>query len=286
MTRRRRRRDDASPGGIGDVLGAARRGMGISVERAAAATHLRESYLAALERDDVTALGLDPIYVRATLRTYADYLGLDSESLLARHRADAGPDEASGTPVVARVGASTSEPVAGGAADRPTPRRVLGATAGVIGLLVIAVVAFSLGETLARRMARSAPSGAVAAMPSAAGDDAAVLSRSGAASEVPATPPSRSDGASQVPAAPLELRLAVVEPTWVRVVTDGTTALVGRADRSVEEFHADRRITVRVAVAGAVKLTFNGERYGRMARNRDGPVKIACDVDAGCEVVK
>jgi hypothetical protein len=140
MTGRRRRNDDEPSNGIGDVLGAARRGMGVSLERAAAHTHLRETYLAALERDDVDDLGLDPAYVRGTLRTYADYLGLDSVSLLARHRArvvhGAGPATASDAVVPD---------------DRPSPRPALRIVAGVVGLVIIAVLAFVLGETLVRR---------------------------------------------------------------------------------------------------------------------------------------
>lgn len=283
MTRRRHRTDDASPSGIGDVLGAARRAMGISLHDAAQATHLRESYLAALERDDVAGLGLDPAYVRGTLRTYADHLGLDSEELLARLRVHTGATETAGGGEPAggepRAGASVSEPGGGESTERTTARRAPVALAGVVGLLVIAVGAFVLGETLARRVVRSTPGGAGGpAAADATGDDTAVLARSGAAR------PSESDTAE--PPAPLTLRLEVVEPTWVRVKTDGTTDLVGRADRSVERFEADRRIVVRVAEPGAVKLTFNGERYGRMARKRDGPVKIACDAHDGCEVVK
>jgi hypothetical protein len=105
--------------------------------------------------------------VRGTLRTYADFLGLDSASLLARHRTEAGPGT-SGSPAAAPV-------------ERVRP----------------------------------------------SGDDAAVLSGSGASSDAPTAPPTGSGGATQEP--------------------------VG---------------------------------YGRMARNRDGPVKIGCDADDGCEVVK
>jgi hypothetical protein len=140
MTERTRSSDDEPSNGIGDVLRAARRGMGVSLERAAAQTHLRETYLAALERDDVEGLGLDPAYVRGTLRTYADYLGLDSASLLARHHAS-----------VALVAGSRTPSDAAATDDRPRPHRTLRIVAGVVGLIVIAVLAFVVGETLARR---------------------------------------------------------------------------------------------------------------------------------------
>jgi cytoskeleton protein RodZ len=73
---------------VGDTLRAARRGMGFSLQDAAAHTNLRETYLTALENDKVEPLGLDPAYVRGSLRSYADYLGLDATALLARYRAN------------------------------------------------------------------------------------------------------------------------------------------------------------------------------------------------------
>jgi hypothetical protein len=78
--------------------------------------------------------------VRGTLRTYADYLGLDSASLLARHHAS-----------VALVAGSRTPSDAAATDDRPRPHRALRIVAGVVGLIVIAVLAFVVGETLARR---------------------------------------------------------------------------------------------------------------------------------------
>jgi hypothetical protein len=74
------------------------------------------------------------------LRTYADYLGLDSVSLLANHRARVAHGAGPATPSDAVV-----------LDDRPSPRPVLRIVAGVVGLVIIAVLAFVLGETLVRR---------------------------------------------------------------------------------------------------------------------------------------
>jgi cytoskeleton protein RodZ len=71
--------------GIGETLRAARRQQSISLTDAAAATRVRETYLAALEEEEFAALGGD-VYVKGFLRSYSRYLGVDPEPLLAAYR--------------------------------------------------------------------------------------------------------------------------------------------------------------------------------------------------------
>ena len=80
--------------GIGEALRAARRQQGRSLADAAAATRVRESYLAALEEEEFAALGGD-VYVKGFLRSYARFLGLNPEPLLEAYRREhERPDEA------------------------------------------------------------------------------------------------------------------------------------------------------------------------------------------------
>src|SRR5688572_11993898 len=71
--------------GIGETLVAARRQQGVALSDAAAETKVRESYLAALEEEDFAALGGD-VYVKGFLRSYARFLRLDPEPLIATYR--------------------------------------------------------------------------------------------------------------------------------------------------------------------------------------------------------
>jgi cytoskeletal protein RodZ len=151
MARRRRRDDEQAGPGIGQILRAARGAMGVSVERAAGDTHLRATYLAALERDDAESLGLDPAYIRGALRTYADYLGLDSGALVARQRAGDARGEARRRDGRPPSGPHHTSAAAGGgdvAHDRPLPHRIARVVAGVVVLAVVAVIAFALGQAL------------------------------------------------------------------------------------------------------------------------------------------
>jgi cytoskeleton protein RodZ len=62
--------------GVGSALRRAREVRGASLDEAARDTRLRVDQLDALEREDFDVLSGD-VYVRACLRTYASYLGLD-----------------------------------------------------------------------------------------------------------------------------------------------------------------------------------------------------------------
>ena len=67
----------------GAFLAAKRGERGLSLEQAASATRIRLEFLSALEADEPELLPA-PVYARGYLRTYARYLGLDEESLVAR----------------------------------------------------------------------------------------------------------------------------------------------------------------------------------------------------------
>jgi cytoskeleton protein RodZ len=70
---------------IGHLLERARRKRGASLDDAEQATRIRKDYLQKLESDDHAAMP-EPIYVRAFVRAYADYLGLDGDRLAAQVR--------------------------------------------------------------------------------------------------------------------------------------------------------------------------------------------------------
>lgn len=258
MTLLKTREREEPAGCVGDTLRAARRGMGVSLGDAAAQTHLRETYLSALEADDVDALGLDPAYVRGTLRTYADYLGLDAPSLLARHRANGAQTVGS----EALGGRATRDPAQNAGAgeadadDQPGWRHVTRTVGGVVGLVIIAVVAFAAGEMLAGRVA----------LPSAGG-------REGQHEAIQEQEPA---GAR---AAPLALKLEFVEETWVRVTTD---------DQTVVSPYAGRGATAGEAVGdrsmGAVGSTFNGGWQGPITQERGRSISLVCDAELRCRV--
>ncbi|HEV2477083.1 MAG TPA: helix-turn-helix domain-containing protein [Candidatus Dormibacteraeota bacterium] len=77
---------------IGAQLAAKRGERGLSIDQVAASTRVRPEHLRALEADDYTQFAA-PVYLKGSLRTYAVFLGLDAEELVAQlPRTVAAPD--------------------------------------------------------------------------------------------------------------------------------------------------------------------------------------------------
>ena len=78
--------------GVGPALRRARELRGLTLDEAARDTKLRVEQLDALEREDFDVLPGE-VYVRASLRTYATYLGLDADELTGQyHRVVEAPE--------------------------------------------------------------------------------------------------------------------------------------------------------------------------------------------------
>lgn len=120
-------------GEIGDTLRERRMALKIDVHEVEEATKIRAKYLRALENEEFNLLP-GTAYVRSFLRTYSDYLGLDTRALLDRYRAlNPGGDE------------DSLAPVARAAAGAGSTRRWLVVLAVAIGLLVIFLIIGALG---------------------------------------------------------------------------------------------------------------------------------------------
>lgn len=76
------------PAHVGQILRQCREHYGEDLEGVALALRIRMAYLKAIEEGRFQDLP-GPTYVQGFLRAYADYLGLDSEALLKRYRANA-----------------------------------------------------------------------------------------------------------------------------------------------------------------------------------------------------
>jgi cytoskeleton protein RodZ len=89
---------------LGETLRQARLDKGVSLADAARETRIRRGYLEALEAEDPAALP-PAVYTRGFLRTYADYLGLNAQSMVDLYqpaaRREAGPTLRAAVPRVA-----------------------------------------------------------------------------------------------------------------------------------------------------------------------------------------
>ena len=95
--------------GIGETLREARVRRRIELAQIEAETKIRAGYLAALEEERLDALP-GKAYAKAFLRSYARYLGLPAEAMVAELDARLSPDEPSIAPLRMRPGRSFRVP--------------------------------------------------------------------------------------------------------------------------------------------------------------------------------
>ena len=116
---------------IGETLREARMRAKIDVSEVEATTKIRAKYLRALENEEWGLLP-GPTFVRSFLRTYADYLGLDSKLLVEEYRLrHEHPSELDLAPIAPNLGPERR-------AARLTPPRP--SRGWVIGLSVLAIL--------------------------------------------------------------------------------------------------------------------------------------------------
>lgn len=195
-------------GGVGVALADARRARGLSIDQVAAATRIRPGQIAALERDDLAALP-GPVYARGHLRTYATYLGLDPEPLMARLE-----------PPVPAAGTRPSLSLA-----RLAPRLPAGLVLSGPMLTAAALVAgIALFAGYAWYELRSARLDAPAAATAAAGEGPPIASPRPLASAAAPPAPAPAQPAAAVPAPQVAVAIRAAETTWVQVTIDGKPA--------------------------------------------------------------
>jgi cytoskeleton protein RodZ len=269
-------------GDIGHVLRDARHSRGVTLSDAARHTGVRETHLAALERDELETYGIDPVYVGGILRTYAEYLHLDAAALLARYRAGGAQPAGHDVRGPALTGAT------GPTGRHRRGRRNAAAVAGVVLLAAVlagatvAVLWWQGGQrqtaASAGELATSEPGVAAVATETASSRQ----SEAGTDTDTVLDIPQSTERPDE-----LTMKLEFTDKVWVRVIVDGRNKLEGiMRPGAVTQFTGKHEIQLRIGVAEAVEFSLNGAWYGNVASNHDGPVNVTCTTDSSCKVTK
>ena len=139
---------------IGETLRAARHNKKASIEDAARATRVKTDILEKLEADELSRIGA-PAYTKGFLKLYAEYLGLDSQSLVQAYVTSQGGLRRQGLRLETEAAVRARKP---NELHLPLRSVVL-----VVAALTAVVVAVLVGQSLFHRYARSHPKSAVAA---------------------------------------------------------------------------------------------------------------------------
>ena len=211
---------------VGSALRKVREGRELTLEEAARDTRVRREFLEALEAEEFDRL-LGDVHVRGCLRTYATYLGLSPDKVVAAYESDHAPEPSPSTmtPPPGRV-----EPVLGGRRRRDDHRLLILIAATVL------VLAGAFGVLSARR---PAPEPADLAAEASAVEPEAGVDR--------------------------EVTVAVVarRPVDVTIVADeGEPQLFSLESDEGRSFEADTTITLTLSEGSSARVTVDGVDFG------------------------
>ena len=242
-------------GSLGETLRQARLDRGASLLDAEQDTHIRRRYLEALENEDYGALPA-VVYTRGFIRTYARYLGLDSEATLDLYAPGRAREE---RPALRSATPQLSAP-------QPFSLRLFSIVAGVLLALFLLSYLWTQYSQFAESLSQQE------AGPRATG----TVSRAAAASPSPSTgavaSPQPAVGQPAVPAPDrgIVLEVRITDRTWIEVWADGNSVLQATMQAGTSRtFTANQSMKLRVGNAGGVQVTVNGEPKGTLGeRNK------------------
>lgn len=227
---------------VGETLRRRRESLGLSLEQVHAQTRIPVRYLQALEEERFDVFPAAP-YARGFCRSYASFLGLDPEPLVAQLPRPTSPS------VAALVG--RGEVPIRPARKVPRWHRVLR-----WAVLVLVVGLGSVGYVAYREL-RAFMESRPPAVPAAL--------RSPAPRPEASPPLEPALPSAFLPASGVRLVLVAEDLSWVRVIADGRRVFEGfiRGGER-KEWSGRERISIVLGNAGAVRVAVNGIELGRL----------------------
>ena len=282
---------------IGQLLRQTREAKELSLADVEEQTRIRQRYLSALESGDWDEMP-NLVAARGFLRTYANFLGLDADELVAQSQ----DFEANGTTSNVSANAATSEytPInldlyEGKYRRSQALRRILGAIFILIPIIILGYLLFQYGMPYVQgRMPRQSgvaiatelpPEGETAIAPVIGPTDTSTpnptatplptatttptpMPQLTVESELPTytpTPPTTDTPTptrtpTATPSQSIRLKVAVDKTAWLRVVVDGEVQIESLANPGFEqEFVAYKQLEFLTGNAGGVKLTLGDQ---------------------------
>ena len=237
---------------LGERFRAAREARGLSLSDVAEQIRIRSVYLAAIEDENWNAIGA-PVYTRGFLRTYARFLGLESEEVIADFNA--------ATETVPGIAAAPGK--ASAYLEESSSRSaMLSPLLWVASIVAVVLIAFVFYNELTMR--DRAPQGEnLSASPSASMVAQAVVS----AQDATPTAPSPSPDASAATTNALQVRLSAA--SWIRVTVDGSVSMEGTFSAGTARSFHGKIAVLRIGNAGGVEVLVDGKDVGKLGATGD-----------------
>ena len=242
-------------GELGDLLRRSREQSGITLEEIEAATHIKRTYLEALEVENFDVLP-NQVATYGFLRNYASVLKLDATHVRELY------EQCQRRSPASRLSLSEDGIQFKNISMMPSPRF---SSDLFIGFLVITALVGAILYFVYRQYMSSPEMTSATGLASATGEAAILL-------PTPTSPPTNTPTPTLTPS-PLfytgvTVELVITEKSWVQVLVDEVKAFEGVLEAG-ERRHwtGDRQVIVHAGNAGGVEVIVNGEPKGLMGES-------------------
>ncbi len=247
---------------LGERFRAAREARGLSLSDVSEQIRIRSVYLAAIEDENWPSIGA-PVYIRGFLRTYARFLGLDPEEVVAAFNGAPAPAP-SGRPAEKPAPGYTPPPAPSGPVQ--TGRRSSSLAVWAAAIVAVFLVAFVVYNEYTMHQ-QGAPATVAATAEPSASPEASPADGSGAALAGASISPLPS--ASPADEGPNTLALTLTAPSWLRITVDGNVSMEGTFPAGTSKTFHGRNALVRVGNAGGVEIRVDGKDVGKLGKSGD-----------------
>lgn len=229
---------------LGEMLRQARHSKNLTIEEAATATRIKETYLSALEDGDYSVLP-GPAYVTGFLRNYARFLDLHPDDVVQEFHWERPP---------AQPAVKAATRVLANGQNRETRTRILW-TFGIVALILAAAYAVKQYND-ASAHAYMAPVNVTA----------------GLTGTLSPTPPTKAKTVKTI-----HVHLQALAPVWVRVRVDGHRVFQGNLNPGARQtdWTGHHAIYVMTFDGAHLRAVYNGQRLGVLAHKPGVMVDMA-----------
>ena len=265
---------------MGAELKAERERQGFTIQDVERETSIRAAYLQALEQGDYSALP-NEVYVKGFIRNYADFLHIDAEKLVqeyreAIHGADVGPIPIAHPETTSLV--NESAPFSSGSdfrerVEKSSKKQTVFLAVASLLLAFIGSIYYFFGDdpaavkpTQTAQQTQTAQNPAAGQNPQAQNAPAATQNGQPAAQQ---TAPVQTIGnTANAAAGQPDVTAKFTGRCWIQAVADGKVIYEGTVEANQTlRWTGKKEVIVTAGNAGAVDVTYNGQRVGKLGQD-------------------
>lgn len=255
---------------LGEYIKKEREKKGITLEEAAKATRIGKTYLKAIEEGDFSIQS--PVFMKGFLRSYADFLGLDSTDILGRYKGIQEEREGKGKTEEYKL-----EPV------RKSRKYTAVITLSLLAIIIVAVIFTTKEPDVAPPTVKPSQEAELEQQEAAMVNTTTLgtitsisiqekLFQPLTTSPPPATEPSKpatlTVQTSERPKKKYTLTITVKELSWLRISVDEKNPVeVLMKSGETASWSADRRFIITTEKAAGIELTLNGKSLGSLGES-------------------